>query len=181
MTDRTAYNGEQLPLLDDTFEDVMAALARAMGGKKSFAERLRPELDGEPERARRWLLDCLNPEHAAQFHVDHLLRAMKAGREAGCHVLVAWLTRETGYQTPAPAAQPSQRTLLLSEDARLAKRRAQIADDLDRIERQATVLDLSVDPLVMLTMPASSMTACTGNTPVPASRGRTTYHARGGD
>lgn len=137
-----ANRGEQLPLIDDSLEDVIVALARSAGGNKQFAAMLRPELDGEPERARRWLLDCLNPDHAQKLSPDHLLRALKIGRERGNHLLIAYLCREAGYTIPEPAAQPSHKTLLLSEAEHLAKRQRQISEDLDRIERSAVVREL---------------------------------------
>lgn len=132
-----------MPLLDDTFEDVMVALARAVGGKKAFAEILRPELEDQPDRARRWLIDALNPDHQQNMHVDHVVRALRAGREAGCHLLIAWLCREAGYEVPRPAAQPSRRTQLLAEDARLAKERERVSQELDRIESADTVRTIS--------------------------------------
>jgi len=142
MAPGDAYR-EQIPLLEDTFEDVMAALGRAMGGKKQFAEILRPELEGEPDRARRWLLDSLNPEHQQQLHVSHLVRALKAGRESGVHLLMAWLCRETGYAVPEPAAMPSQKTLLLAEAERLSKRQRQISEEIDRIEEGEVVREVA--------------------------------------
>lgn len=142
MTQHAEYRGEQLPLLEDGFEDVVTALARVAGGNKQFAELLRPELDGEPERARRWLLDCLNPDHAQKLSPDHLLRALKVGREHDCHMLMAWICREAGYTTPEPAAQPSQKTLLLTEAERLARRQRQISEDLDRIERAQVIAEV---------------------------------------
>jgi hypothetical protein len=143
MIQHVEYRGEQLPLLEDGFEDVVTALARIAGGNKQFAEQLRPELSGEPERARRWLLDCLNPDHAQKLSPDHLLRALKIGRELGCHLLIAWLCREAGYTVPEPAAQPSAKTMLLAEAERLAKRQRQISEDLDRIERAGAVAEIS--------------------------------------
>lgn len=142
MTQHVEYRGEQLPLLEDGFEDVVTALARVAGGNKQFAEALRPELAGEPERARRWLLDCLNPEHAQKLSPDHLLRALKLGRELGCHMVMAWICREAGYTIPEPAAQPSHKTLLLAEAERLAKRQRQISEDLDRIERAKALAEV---------------------------------------
>ncbi len=134
MKTAAAQPGEQMLLLDDTFEDVMEALARAAGGKKVFAERLRPDLDGEPEKARRWFLDCMNENHAQQFHQIHIIRALKVGREIGCHIVKHWIDDETSYERSRPAAQPSRRVKLLAEDERIARRRRQIAEELEQID-----------------------------------------------
>lgn len=69
-------------------------LAHQVGGIKGLACQLRPEIDDEPEKAHRWLLDALNPDRPHEIHPAQI------GRENGCHVIAAFLLERMGYQPP---------------------------------------------------------------------------------
>lgn len=133
MTIFDAQGRETGQLIPESFEDAVEALAYAAGGKKAFAEAIKPELAGEPEKARRWILDALNTEHQQQFHPTHILRMLVIGRRLGCHVLKHWIDRQAGYVPSEPATQPSRRLVLLTEAEWLARRQREVAEELDAI------------------------------------------------
>ena len=108
----------QQPLFVETLEEAIEATAAACGGKKLFAIALRPELEEEPERAHRWLLDALNPDRRTEFHATHLIRACRIAAKYECHVLKRWFDEATGY---APEKTPQQK---------LAERRLALANEL---------------------------------------------------
>lgn len=127
-------NAEQAPLFIEDLADAIRHLAHQVGGLKALACMLRPELDDEPEKAHRWLLDCLNPDRPHELHSAHILRAGQIGRDAGCHVIAAFLADRMGYQPPQPSVPKSPRTALVEKAAELAAEQARIHRELDRLD-----------------------------------------------
>jgi len=125
---------EQGPLFVEDFADAIRHLAHQTGGLKALACLLRPELDAEPEKAHRWLLDCLNPDRAHELHISQAIRAAQIGREAGCHVVAAFLLERMGYQAPIPSVPKSPRTELAERAAVAAAEHARLLRELDRID-----------------------------------------------
>lgn len=94
-------------------EDIWQALrdvVGALGGAKVVGDRLRPELG--PEKAGRWLLDCLNPDKADKLCVEQLLLVLAEGRKANCHLAAAYIARATGYADPLPIEPEDERAAL---------------------------------------------------------------------
>lgn len=108
----------------------------ACGGKKAFACELRPDLADEPEKALRWLLDCLNPDRRQELHADHLRKACKVGMAHSCHILKHWFDDATGYERTSVAPKKTEHELLAAELQTLAARATDIAGRLGEIERQ---------------------------------------------
>lgn len=116
----------QEPLFVESLEEAIEATARACGGKKQFACALRPDLEDEPDKAHRWLLDALNSDRRTEFHVDHLRRACTIARKHGCHILKHWFDDATGYERTgvAPSKTPRQE---------LAEKMQRALDDFRRL------------------------------------------------
>lgn len=125
---------EQAPLFVEDLADAIRHLAYQAGGLKTLACLLRPELDDEPEKAHRWLLDCLNADRPHELHPAQIIRAGQIGRETGCHVIAGFLAERMGYQAPIPAIPKSPRTVLAEKAALAAAEHARLLMELDRLD-----------------------------------------------
>lgn len=125
--------GEQAPLLVDDEADALRALAFQAGGLKELACRMKPDLADEPEKAHRWILDCLNPDRHHAIHIEHLVRALQVGADIGCEVLLGWLMQRAGYQVPAKAIPKSRRQVMLEQQAEHIAKAAALQRELDEM------------------------------------------------
>lgn len=85
-------------------EDIWQALTdcvRALGGAKAVGHKMRPELD-DPEKAGRWVLDCLNPARNDKFCLEQIVYLLREAREIGCHVGMNYIAGIAGYSAPQP-------------------------------------------------------------------------------
>lgn len=120
-------------LFVESIEEAIAEVARACGGRKAFAVAMWPSL---PVRDAHNRFDaCLNPERREKFDLCDLLYIAKRGREAGCHSLMLYLARETGYTDPQPIEPEDERDQLRRDYIATVKMQQQIADRLERLER----------------------------------------------
>ena len=86
----------QTPLWHDTIHDALRALVDALGGPKRVAMDLWPARDvGD---GQRYLLKCLDADRAEKLGLDEFVWLMRAGREAGCHVLADYLGQACQYE-----------------------------------------------------------------------------------
>lgn len=110
-------------------EDIWQALrdcVSAMGGTKDVGYRMRPELG--PEKAGRWLLDCLNPERNDKLSIEQFLFLLLEARRAGCDIAMHYLARHTGYEAPkALCPQVERDALLLSVQGMASQLQAALA------------------------------------------------------
>lgn len=93
---------DQLPLYHEDASEAARTLVQVLGGPTKVAQRMRPELAGKPSEARTWLNNCLNPERSEKLDIDQWLWLLREGRDAGCHVLMAQIARDSGYRDPIP-------------------------------------------------------------------------------
>jgi len=133
---------QQEPLFVESLEEAIEATAMACGGKKAFACAVRPDLEDEPEKAHRWLLDCLNGDRRTELHPNQVIRACRIGRENGCHILKHWIDDATGYERArvAPAKTPEQD--LAEKMRKAAADFSRLADEHAAIERQRAVREI---------------------------------------
>lgn len=128
----------------EDLEDALAHLARveAVGGWKQLAVYIRPALEDDPVEAGRWLRRALNPERREAFQQKHFRRALKLDKAVGCGVLWDWHCRDIGYETSKPRESKSRRLMLMQEDEYLTKRRRQIQEELEELEKSESVAEL---------------------------------------
>jgi hypothetical protein len=84
-------------------EDVWQALTdciRALGGAKKVGCMMRPVMG--PEKAGRWLLDCVNPAREEKLDIEQILFILTEARNVGCHAGITYINRVTGYADPQP-------------------------------------------------------------------------------
>jgi hypothetical protein len=106
-------------------EDVWQALTdcvRALGGAKKVGHKLRPELS--PEKAGRWLLDCLNPAEREKLCIEQLLLILAEARDAGCHAGMTFIARQCGYAEPQPVEPEDERDSLMRDFIAASKEQA---------------------------------------------------------
>jgi hypothetical protein len=124
----------QPPLFVESLADAVHALAMMCGGWKGLACQLKPELAEDPEKAGRWLSDALNDDRREVLHADHLIRALKIGRAADCHVLKHWLDESTEYEKSQPAESKPPMTLLSERLQRLTDEISRTTQEMERVQ-----------------------------------------------
>lgn len=115
-------------------EDIWQALrdcVSALGGAKIVGDKLRPELG--PEKAARWLLDCLNPDKADKLCVEQLLLILADARRVNCHLGAAFIARATGYADPQPLEPEDERAALQREFIASQKHMAALVQRMERL------------------------------------------------
>ncbi len=117
-------------LFVESIEEAVAEVARVCGGRKAFAASMWPSL---PVREAHNRLDaCLNPERRENFHPTDILYILRRGREAGCHSLMLFLARESGYTDPQPMEPEDERAKLQREFVQAQRAMAQLAARMER-------------------------------------------------
>jgi len=91
---------------------------------------MRPEKSVDD--ARRWLLDCLNPDRAEKLAPDQVLWILKEARKVGCHAAMAYISRECGYADPQPIEPADERAELQREYIAAVKTLAAITTRIER-------------------------------------------------
>lgn len=133
----------QQPLFIETLEEAVEATAAVCGGKKAFACVMRPDLADDPEGARKWLLDALNPEHRTQLHIKHALRGcVHARAKYDCHILKHWFDRAAGYEPTEPASAMTPRQKIAARRTMLAAHYQQLADDEAELDRAESMREI---------------------------------------
>lgn len=97
----------------ETPEDALQSLVDALGGYKRVAADLWPALPAA--EAGRRLADCLNPARAHKLELREVLWLLKRGREAGCHVAIAYINETCGYAEPEPVNPEDEHAKLQRE------------------------------------------------------------------
>jgi len=117
-------------LFVESIEEAIAEVARACGGRKAFAVAMWPSL---PVREAHNRFDaCLNTERREKFDLLDLLYIAKRGREAGCHSLMLFIARETGYTDPQPVEPEDERAKLQREFINAQKAMTALAARMER-------------------------------------------------
>jgi hypothetical protein len=117
-------------LFVESIDEAVAEVAHACGGRKALAVSMWPSL---PVRDAHNRFDaCCNPERREQFHPSDLLYIARRGREAGCHSLMLFIARETGYSDPQPLEPEDERANLQREFIRAQKGLEALAKRMER-------------------------------------------------
>ncbi len=116
-------------LFVESIEEAISEVARVCGGRMS-AVAMWPSL---PVREAHNRFDaCLNPERREKFDLSDLLYIAKRGREAGCHSLMLFIARDTGYTDPQPVEPEDERARLQREFIQAQKAMTQLAARMER-------------------------------------------------
>lgn len=117
----------QEELFHEDFNGALGHVISALGGNKRVGAELWPSLTADA--AGKKVSNCLNTEHAQQFHPQDILWILKQARQAGVHSAMAYIAGECGYSLPQPLepldeAAELQRQFIQSVEAqqRLLKR-----------------------------------------------------------
>lgn len=120
----------QHALFHESINDALKDVVRELGGLKSVAARMRPELS--VDAAGRWLADCLNADRREHLTPEQTVWPLAAGRQAGAHMAINYIAAECGYSTPSPIEPEDERAKLQREYIEAAKAMASIAERIER-------------------------------------------------
>lgn len=126
----------QAPLFYESIHDAIRELVRVLGGAKPVGHTLWPGKSMQDAQTR--LLNCLDHNRPEKLSPEDLALLLKNGREAGCHVLMAYINAECGYTEPQPL-DPVDEQARLVETIREAS--AVLKSATERLDR------LSVPPI----------------------------------
>ncbi|MGN6313196.1 MAG: hypothetical protein ACTHMO_05470 [Rhodanobacteraceae bacterium] len=104
---------DQQSLFHESLAEALHDCIRALGGAKTVGHAMRPEKSIED--ARKWLLDCLNPDRAEKLAPDQVLWILRESRKVNCHAAIAYINRECGYADPQPIEPEDERAALQRE------------------------------------------------------------------
>ena len=90
----------QEELFHEDFNAALGHVISALGGNKKVGTDLWPSLS--PDAAGKKVSNCLNPDHAQNFHPQDILWILKKAKEAGIHSAMAYIASECGYNMPQP-------------------------------------------------------------------------------
>lgn len=90
----------QLHLMHESVTDALREVIQAAGGPKKIGALLWP--DQPTDQAAGRVRDCLNPDRRERFTPDQVMYLLRVGRECGCHSLINYMARESGYADPQP-------------------------------------------------------------------------------
>lgn len=128
----------QNPLWADTLKSAVEALCTAAGGPKAVGHYLRPGM--EPDDAGRWLARALDSTRREVLSEADLLQLCRLGRRKGCHVLMAFIAQDCGYDVPRPREISSEIERVTQDVAEL---HAQAMKRLDQLTQLKTLLEES--------------------------------------
>lgn len=102
---------QQVPLFFESPEEALSHLVGALGGAKTVAAAMRPDLS--PDNAARWLKDCLNADRRERLAPGQVMYLLRLGREHGIHDAMNYLAGDCGYATPEPITAADEQAELL--------------------------------------------------------------------
>lgn len=121
---------QQQPLFFEDLNEAIKALVQYLGGTKKVGQMLRPELS--VDAASTYIRDCMNPDRREKLSPEQLILLMKKGREAGCHVLMSYLSDEAGYKAPEPLEPLDEAAELMKQYIACGEAMKSIAARMDR-------------------------------------------------
>ncbi len=125
----------QEELFHEDFNAALGHVMSALGGNKSVGVELWPSLSADV--AGKKVSNCLNSDHAQQFHPQDILWILKKAKEAGIHSAMAYIASECGYALPQPI-EP------LDEAAQLQKEFIQAVQTQERLLHRFERLSLPI-------------------------------------
>lgn len=86
---------EQLDLIHESVRDATRSAIAALGGIKRVAVQLRSTW--EPERAQRWLNNCLDDNRAEKLEIEDHIWIFREAKRIGYHAAMQYFARECEY------------------------------------------------------------------------------------
>lgn len=120
----------QQELWHDEFEDALWSTCEAIG-PKVIGHELFPERS--PSEGAKMLARCLSTERPEKLSAGQIALIIKRGREAGCHVAMAYLSQHASYATPKPVEPDDERAALQREYIECTRAMARIARQMERM------------------------------------------------
>lgn len=114
---------DQTSLFEAHIYDALDNLVAQLGRPKEVAHALWPEKG--IDTAAKDLRNMLNPDHRAKFDLFDVVRLLKMGQEAGCHVGMDRLCSDAGYKRPEPINTEEQKAEI---DKKLSAMLEKVAD-----------------------------------------------------
>lgn len=96
----------------DEFEDALRSCCEAVGVKQ-MAHELWPERS--PADGAKTLSRCLDLDRPEKLSAGQIALILRRARENGCHVGMAYLTRQCGYADPTPVDPEDEKARLARE------------------------------------------------------------------
>lgn len=119
----------------ESIHEALIEAVRATGGSKAVAAALWPAKAARNlEDARRYLAACLDPERAEKLALEEIMLIARMARERGCHVLMAYLAADLGYQAPVPMQPADEADELRRRFIAATEDLARMAERIQRIE-----------------------------------------------
>lgn len=131
----------QPSLFCESLADAIREAVRACGGSKVVGTQLWPEK--APEAAGRLLQDCLNDHRPEKLSPEQVMLLARRARERGCHAVMTYLCRETGYADPQPVEPESE---LVRSNRELTEALSRVAALVERNDRLRAAV-ATVSPL----------------------------------
>lgn len=119
-------------------EDINAALGHvisALGGNKKVGVELWPSLSAD--QAGKKVSNCLNSEHAQQFHPCDIVWILREGRKAGAHSAMGFINQECGYAPPQPIEPEDESAELQRQFIASVKQQAEMLKRMERLSLPA--------------------------------------------
>lgn len=127
----------QQSLLHESITDALREVVQALGGTKVIGAKMRPELP--VDHAGRWLADCLNTDRRERLCPEQVLFLAKAGRAAGCHALLNYICRESGYADPVAIEPEDERAKMQREFIEATKSLSAMAARIERLSQPQVI------------------------------------------
>ena len=128
--------GEQLGMLEQTFEGAIKDLVEACGGWKKIGKELRSDLD--PEHAARWMQKSLQPNRREVMPYSDVRKLLRIGRRHRCNVLMDFLASDSGYEPPQPLDLVKEAEVVGKDVDRMM---ASIGARIERFNRMHALID----------------------------------------
>lgn len=122
---------EQTPLFHEDLRAALGYVISALGGNKRVGSSMWPSMS--PDKAGRKVADCLSDSHAQRFTEEDIMWILRAGRQAGVHSAMAFLTTECGYEPPRPLEPEDERAKLQRDYIAATQLMREIANRMDRL------------------------------------------------
>lgn len=115
--------------------DVLWEVIHALGGARKIGVRLRP--DKTAKEAEHWLYNTLNPSRRERMSPEHVLWLLREGRKIGCHAVMDYLCRESGYAKTKPIDSDAELEELRRQHAEAQAHAQLLAGRIDQLSRSA--------------------------------------------